>query len=194
MAESARSLCLGIFHTKQFTLGTPLDEVADATAELARQCRATIIADASNNSAAISLLAARFGKPANALVAGVITQADSHAMQPQDMLVSLGGQRSHVPRWTLSKRELIESVSAEIDNGTLKISKNNDYEMMRDELGTLERTVRRSGSVAYSAPAGKHDDLIMALALCMFGLRRIGSPTRVRRHPRKPVPSAAAWT
>lgn len=192
--RSGAKSVLGIFHTQQIALGTPLDDVCDYAADLARQYHARIVADASNNSAAISLLAARFGKPANALVAGVITQADSHAMQPQDMLVSLGGQRSHVPRWTLSKRELIESVSAEIDNGTLKISKTGDYEALRDELGTLERTVRQSGSVAYSAPAGKHDDLVMALTLCVFGLRRIGSPTRVRRHARKPAPSAAAWT
>ncbi len=109
------------------------------------------------------------------------------------MQLSLLGLRAAIPRWMLSKRELIESVSAEIDAGTLRIGKTGDYEALRDELLAMERTVRASGSVAYSAPFGKHDDMVIALALAAFGLRRIGAPARARRASRD-VPNAAGWT
>lgn len=140
--SGARSV-IGAFSVKQFALGTPLDEVADATAEIARYLKCRTVFDASNNSAFASILAARFGaNPANALVAGVITNAADHASQPTPMMLSLMGQRSTIPRWTLSKRELIESVSAEIDSGMLKIGRTGDWEALREELTGMERTVR----------------------------------------------------
>jgi hypothetical protein len=38
----------------------------------------------------------------------------------------------------------------------------------------MEREVRRSGAAAYLTPAGKHDDLALALSLCVFECRRFG--------------------
>jgi hypothetical protein len=165
---------IGIFDVQQLPLGTPMNDVADLAADLARQYSARIIADLSNNSAFAALLAARLGRnPANHMVAAVITGADSHATMPTPMPVSLGGVRAAVPRWSLSKPELVETVSAEIDNGSLRIGKVGDWEKLRDELTTMEREVRRSGAVAYSAPLGKHDDLVLALALCVFWLSAV---------------------
>jgi hypothetical protein len=191
--SGARSV-IGVFDIRQFALGAPLDDVADAAADVARQHRCRIVFDASNNSAFGSLLAARLGpNPANALVAGVITNALDHAAQPVPTMLSLSGVRTAIPRWTLSKRELIESISAEIDSGTLRIAHAGDWETLHDELLSMERTVRQSGSVAYSAPAGKHDDMVIALALSVFGLRRIGAPARPRLGQRERF-SSAAWT
>ena len=48
----------------------------------------------------------------------------------------------------------------------------------------MERNVRASGSAFYSSPPGKHDDLVMALSLAVFGvaeLRTARSPTPHRR-------------
>jgi hypothetical protein len=192
--SGARSI-IGVKGIKQFPIGMPLDEVADASAEVARGLGARVVFDASNNSAFASILAARFGSnPANSLVAGVITNAGDHAAMPTPMMLSVGGLKSAIPRWMLSKRELIECVSAEIDGGTLRIGLVGDWEALKDELGSMERTVRASGSVAYSAPSSKHDDLIMALALAVFGLRRIGSAARRRVAPRRAKFGAAAWT
>jgi hypothetical protein len=185
---------IGVFDARQFQLGTPLDEVADVAAATACDLRAKIVFDASNNSAFASLLAARMGaRPATHLVAGVITNALDHAAQPVPMILSLGGMCSAIPRWTLSKRELVESIAAEIDSGTMVIGREGDWETLRDELGAMERTIRQSGSVAYSAPTGKHDDMVMALALAAFGLRRVGGNAR-RHRPRSPPPNVAAWT
>lgn len=185
---------IGVFDSRQFPIGTPLDEVADFAADAARRLGARIIFDASNNSAFASILAARIGRdPQNAIIAGVISNAGDNAAQPVPMQLSLGGLRSAIPRWTLSKRELIESVAAEIDSGTLRFGRVGDWEALRDELGAMERIVRQSGSVAYSAPVGKHDDMVMALALAAFGLRRVGSPVR-HRGSRRPEYDTRAWT
>jgi hypothetical protein len=194
--RSAAQSVLGVFNIKQFKLGTPLDEVADATAEAARSLRCPVVFDASNNSAFASILAVRFGaNPANSLIAGVITNAVDHASQPTSMILSLMGLRAAIPRWTLSKRELVESTAAEIDGGTLKIGRVGDWEALREELTAVERTVRQSGSIGYSAPAGKHDDLVMALSLAVFGLRRLGTASGGRRRVQKKEPaSALAWT
>lgn len=52
---------LGVKDIKQFPIGTPLDEVVDFTAGLARSLHARVVFDSSNNSAFASILAARFG-------------------------------------------------------------------------------------------------------------------------------------
>ncbi|CAJ0879411.1 hypothetical protein AMST5_03058 [freshwater sediment metagenome] len=193
--QSGGRQIVGIFQVQQFPLGTPLDEVADFATAIAKHLRCRIVFDSSNNSAFASLLAARLGpNPANALVAGVITNSLDHAAQPTPMQLSLAGQLASIPRWTLSKRELIESVSAEIDSGTLRIGHAGDWEALRNELLGMERTVRQSGSVAYSAPQGKHDDIVMALALCLFGIRRVAAPAGRRAHGRRERFSERAWT
>jgi hypothetical protein len=192
--ENGRSV-IGIREIRQFERGFPADELADAIAMTARGLGSPrVIFDASNNSAFASVLAARFPvNPANHLVGGVITNAGEHASQPTPFNISLLGQRAVIPRWTLSKRELVESVSAELDNKSLKLTKTGDWEVLRDELTSLERIVKASGSATYSAPDGRHDDVVMALTLCVFGLRRIGAPARKVARPRREKFSSLAW-
>jgi hypothetical protein len=192
--EGARSI-IGIREIVQFPTGYAADELADAIADTARKYDSPrVIFDSSNNSAFASILAARFpNRPSNNLVAGVITAGADHAAQPVAFNVSLLGQKTVLPRWTLSKRELIESVSAELDNGGLKLTKTGSWEALRDEFAVMERTINAAGTVRYSAPAGKHDDLILALSLCVFGLRRIGAPARRIARERGPKFTSAAW-
>jgi hypothetical protein len=186
---------VGIVEIKQFPLGTPLQDVASSAAELAQQYRARIVCDTSNNSAFPSILAPMLGgRPSDHLVAGVITNALTHATSPTPMILTLAGQRVGIPRWTLSKRELIEAIGAEIGAGSLRFGKAGDWEVLRDELNTLEREVRQSGFVGYGAPTGKHDDLVSALALCLFGLRRFGRMQVRRAGPRRTAPPAGAWS
>jgi hypothetical protein len=101
--------------------------------------------------------------------------------------------RAAIPRWTLSKAELIETVGAEIDNGSLRIAQTGDWAVLSAELASIERTVRASGSVAYGAPTGKHDDLVIALALATFGCRRLVARNRVQR-PRRERVTSQGWT
>jgi hypothetical protein len=185
---------IGVVDIKQFALGTSFEEVADAVAAVVRANRARVIVDSSNNSAFVGTLAVRLPQPpANWLVAAAITSALAHSAQPTPFAITLGGQRSGVPRWTLSKSELIETVAAELGNGSLRFAKQGDWEILQTELSTMERTVRASGGASYSAPPGNHDDLVMALSLTVFGCRRFGRPALRHRFVRARV-SAAGWT
>jgi hypothetical protein len=191
MAASA----IGVVDIQQFKLGTALEEVADRAAAIARDSRATIVVDASNNSAFVGVLAARLPQPAvNWLIAAAITNALAHAASPQPMQVAVGGLRSAVRRWTLSKSELIESIAAELGGNSLRIAKVGDWEVLQQELSSVERVVRASGSASYSAPAGKHDDLVLALSLAVFGCRRLGRQTARRWRSARRAFSSLAWT
>jgi hypothetical protein len=153
------------------------------------------VVDATNNSAFAGVLAARLPQPAvNWLIAAAITSALSHAAQPTPMPIAIGGLKSAVRRWTLSKSELLETIAAELGNNSLRIARSGDWEILQQELSTMERAVRASGSAFYSAPAGKHDDLVMALSLVVFGCRRLGSQSARRSRPPRPRVSSAAWT
>ena len=142
------------------------------------------------------VLAARLPQPAvNHLVAATaITGALTHAAQPTPMLIAvIGGVQAAVQRWTLSKSELIETIAAEMSGNSLRIARMGDWEVLQAELQAMERIVRTSGSASYSAPPGKHDDLVMALSLAVFGCRRFGRPALRRRLVKARV-SAAGWT
>jgi hypothetical protein len=185
---------IGIVDVKQFPLGTPLEEVAEEVAQAVRENQAKAVVDSTNNSAFVGMLAGRLPQPAvNHLVAAAITGALTHAAQPTPMLIAIGGLRSAVQRWTLSKSELIETIAAELGNNSLRIARIGDWEVLQAELQAMERTVRASGSASYSAPPGKHDDLVMALSLAVFGCRLLGRPA-LRRHLVKARVSAAGWT
>ena len=83
------------------------------------------------------------------------------------MPIAIGGLKSAVRRWTLSKGELVETIAAELGNNSLPIARIGDREVLQEELSTMERSVRASGSIFYSAPPGRHDDLVMALSLAV---------------------------
>jgi hypothetical protein len=110
------------------------------------------------------------------------------------MPIAIGNLRAAVPRWTLSKSELIEQVDAEMRMKALRIAKSGAWEDLQDELSTLGRVVRASGSASFSAPSGKHDDLVIALALSVFGCRRLGRHADRRSRLPRPRISSLAWT
>ena len=114
--------------------------------------------------------------------------------QPTLMGIAICGLKSTVRRWTLSKNELVERIAAELDNNSLRIAGIGDWEVLHQELSTMERTVRPSGSTFYSAPPGKHDALVMALALCVFGCRTLGRQALRPPRPARRRISSAAWT
>ena len=120
-------MAIGILEIGQFVLDTPHNEIADAVALAARKHRAKIVVDTSNNSAIVSLLAPRFGRQAaNVINPTIIVNAAHHAAAPSPMPVAVGTMRIALPRWTLSKREPIETTSMELDNRSLRIAKTGD--------------------------------------------------------------------
>jgi hypothetical protein len=141
----ALAATIGVVEIKQFALGTAFEEVADAIAAVVRENRAKVVVDSSNNSAFVGTLAVRLPQPpANWLVAAAITSALAHSAQPTPFAVTLGGQTTSVPRWTLSKSELVETVAAELGNGSLRFAKQGDWEALQDELAASSRRRTRS--------------------------------------------------
>ena len=188
-------MAIGIVEIRQFALGTTHQEIADAVALAAHRHRAKLVVDTSNNSAFVSLLAPRFGRQAaNVINPTIIVNAAHHAAAPSPMPVSVGTMQIALPRWTLSKRELIETTAMELDNRSQRIAKTGDWELLRDELQAMEQTVRESGTVSYAAPEGHHDDLVVALSLAVFGARRLVALPRRFAMGRRQNISKAAWT
>jgi hypothetical protein len=192
-SDGPRSL-LGIKEIIQFPRGMPADELADTVSTMARKYGSPrIIVDISNNQSFISVLSARFKKPANSLLGAQITNAYDHASQATAMEISLLGQRAVVPKITLSKRCLVEDLSAELDAKTLRLTQTGNWQELKDELMNMERIVKPA-TVTYSAPAGKFDDLVMSLSLCVYGLRKFGAQKRTIARPRAPKFGPSAWT
>ena len=188
-------MAVGIVEIRQFALGTTHHEIADAVALAAHKHRAKIVVDTSNNSAFVSLLAPRFSRQAaNVINPTIIVNAAHHAAAPSPMPVTVGTMRIALPRWTLSKRKLIETTAMELDNRSLRIAKTGDWEALRDELQAMEQTVKESGTVSYSAPEGHHDDLVVALSLAVFGARRLVAMPRRFTQGKRPGFDKRAWT
>jgi len=66
-----------------------------------------------------------------------------------------------------SKPELIESLVLAFDRAEIKAL---DDDTMRGELEAYERNVTPTGRSQYSAPAGLHDDIVIAMALAWYGV------------------------
>lgn len=66
-----------------------------------------------------------------------------------------------------SKPPLIESLVLAFERGELTAL---DDDILRGELMAYERTITSTGRSQYSAPAGMHDDTVMALALAWHGV------------------------
>jgi hypothetical protein len=47
------------------------------------------------------------------------------------MPFAIGGLKSAVRRWTLSKSELVEAISAELGNRSLRIARRGDWEILQ---------------------------------------------------------------
>jgi phage FluMu gp28-like protein len=66
-----------------------------------------------------------------------------------------------------AKEQLIDKLSIYIEQGMITIP--ND-EILLDELRRYTYTKKESGMTTYSAPKNRHDDCVIALALCVWGV------------------------
>lgn len=67
-----------------------------------------------------------------------------------------------------SKKELIEFLSIAIEQKMISYPR---IEILLNELSAYEYQLLPSGDLRYCAPEGMHDDCVIALALCVWGLR-----------------------
>jgi hypothetical protein len=73
-----------------------------------------------------------------------------------------------------SKRELIQGLMVAVEQR--RVSWPASWEILTAELKRYEYAIGPTGNVGYSAPAGYHDDCVMALALTVRGVARYGIP------------------
>jgi hypothetical protein len=96
----------------------------------------------------------------------------------------LGAPRPPLPvyAWTATagtKAAAIQALALGIEQSTLTLL---DDQVQQGELLSYEGRVNVNGMVRYSAPAGMHDDTVMALALAYLGSQHERSAPQARTH------------
>jgi len=79
-----------------------------------------------------------------------------------------------------SKRELVQGLMVAVEQR--RVSWPVAWDVMTAEMKRYEYEIGPTGQVSYSAPAGYHDDCVMALALAVWGVKAFGTgPGRMLR-------------
>ena len=79
-----------------------------------------------------------------------------------------------------SKRELVQGLMVAVEQR--RVSWPASWDVMTAEMKRYEYEIGPTGQVSYSAPAGYHDDCVMALALAVWGVKTFGvAPGRMLR-------------
>ncbi len=156
--------------------------------------RATIIVDASGNSAHAEAVAAAFGRRCTGVR---MTAAHDHALRPQPVPFTAMGKRAVLPVWHLGRTPLFDQLNAAMERSEVKVATLGDWRELAQELEGLERVVTDAGNVRYVTTSGKHDDLAVSLALLTWAATRLprattGGPRNST--PRVKPPPPGAWS
>jgi hypothetical protein len=96
----------------------------------------------------------------------------------------VGQPRKALPVWAwdatnASKAALVQSLGLAIERGSITLL---DDAVQTGELLAYEASVLPSGLLRYGAPAGQHDDTVIALGLAYLGAQREGAAAGVSRY------------
>ncbi len=154
----------------RMTSSETLEKLAEADRELGH--RATVVVDASGNSAhaEAAAAAAAFGRRC---IGVRITAAHDHALRPQPLPFTAGGKRAVLPVWHLGRTPLFDQLGAAMERAEVKVAKAGDWRELAQEMEGLERVTTDAGNVRLVTTAGKHDDLAMSLALLVWAATRL---------------------
>ena len=101
--------------------------------------------------------------------------AGRHALRRAQGVVITGGRDTtrHGPGWSVPKGELVSKLQALLHAGELRIAASlPDAPVLLRELQDFRVRFTDSGNASFNAREGAHDDLVLALALAVFGLSR----------------------
>ena len=176
----------------RLTSAETLERLAEADREMGH--RATVVVDASSNSAHAEAVAAVFGRRC---VGVRITAAHDHALRPQPVPFATGGKRAVLPVWHLGRTPLFDQLGAAMERAEVKVAKAGDWRELAQELEGLERVITDAGNVRFATASGRHDDLAVSLALLVWAATRL--PRAAVAAPRLSVPRAkpmppGAWS
>ena len=75
--------------------------------------------------------------------------------------------------WHVAKGELVSVAQVALQRGRLNVAPSlPEARTLRDELGTFEVTLTEAANATFSHRDGKHDDLVLATALALWGARQ----------------------
>ena len=69
-----------------------------------------------------------------------------------------------------SKADAIEALALALENGQIALPRDERIEVLKRELISFDQERLPSGAIRYGAPAGYHDDTVMALAIAWHGV------------------------
>ena len=86
-------------------------------------------------------------------------------------------------RWSVAKTELISGVDARLHSGELRFAAElTEAPALAEEFKDFRRHLTAAGHATYQARTGKHDDLVLAVSLCVWW----ATERRKLSHPRRP--------
>ena len=101
--------------------------------------------------------------------------AGRHALRSTQGVVITGGRDTtrHGAGWSVPKGELVSKLQALLHAGELRIAASlPDAATLMRELQDFRVRFTDAGNATFNAREGAHDDLVLAVALAVFGLCR----------------------
>jgi hypothetical protein len=92
-------------------------------------------------------------------------------MRPQRITITSGNEviNAGSGRWHVPKGQLVSTLDAKLHCGELRFAKNlAESGALSDELRDFQRSVSAAGRSTYSARSGRHDDLVLAVAIAAW--------------------------
>lgn len=106
---------------------------------------------------------------------------DSAGMEPTRVTITAGEKQSGFTsgrRWHVAKSLLVSHLDARLHTNELRfLSKMSEAGPMKEELKDFRRKVSAAGRSTFEARVGKHDDLVLAVAIGLWCL--VGKPKPV---------------
>ena len=88
--------------------------------------------------------------------------------------ITFGLDVTGVPKMNIPKADLVGYIIRVLNEGRIHINPSTSGSaLLQQELQQFQAIVRQTGHISYSAPAGKHDDALFALAVGLAGYARI---------------------
>lgn len=152
-------------HLERIPLGTPYPEIADYLDNLLRRAplynQADLVLDYTGVGRAVSDI------------------FEERGLNPKKVAITAGNdvQRQGADRWHVPKSALISSVDAKLHTGELRFAANlKDAGALAEELKDFQRKVTEAGRSSFNAREGKHDDLILSIAIALWWAMRESEP------------------
>ena len=96
---------------------------------------------------------------------------------PLGVVITAGGESR---RWQVAKKDLISRLVVAFESGQVKVADGLPLAAtLKTELLEFRARINAAAHTSFDAPSGKHDDLVLALALSMHWVRRVGLPNQI---------------